>query len=364
MATVPLNDLGRISADTLNAISSDIAQVLSSGWFLKGPHTAELERKLASRHHERPVLAVANGTDALYVALRSLEIGPGSHVATVANAGGYTTGVLTRLNATPVLVDVDRNSAQMSIESLTKAIETHSLDAVVVTHLYGLIGKVDEISALCARHNIPLLEDCAQAMGAVLHGSAAGTFGDIATTSFYPTKNLGAFGDGGAVICKDSSLFEKAASIAQYGWSDRYVVTTSGGINSRLDEIQAVVLLHLEPQLDSDNSQRRAIVQRYAESLSGSRRMIFNDSPKFIGHLAVMITDSRNSDAEQLGEHGIATGIHYPVPDHQQPAWTDLVLAEDLINTEWLAERTLTLPCFPEMTESEIEHVTKALAML
>lgn len=364
MASVPLNDLGRIPRETLQAIEHDIGRVLASGWFLKGPETKEVERSLSERHNGRPVLAVANGTDALYVALCSIGITAGSKVATVANAGGYTTGVLTRLNATPVLIDVDRHSAQMSVESLTRAIDKYDLNAVVVTHLYGLIGEIEQICRICAAHNIPVVEDCAQAMGAALNGNSAGTFGDIATTSFYPTKNLGAFGDGGAVICKDSALHAVASSIAQYGWSERYVVTTQGGINSRLDEIQAVVLRHLEPRLDPDNERRRMIVKRYAKALDDSRRMIFDDSSRFIGHLAVMITEVRDEDSRSLAANEIATGIHYPVPDHQQPAWRDLVIGEHLDNTEWLARRTLTLPCFPEMTEQEIQQVESVLGLL
>lgn len=364
MASVPLNDLGRIPAETMNRIQSEIADVLSSGWFLKGPHTKNFELKLSQRLSGRPTLGVANGTDALYVALVSVGVKAGSRVATVANAGGYTTGVTTRLHATPVLIDVDRASAQMSSGALQRAIEKSKIDVVVLTHLYGLAGEVEEIAAMCLAANIPLVEDCAQSLGVFVNGKPVGTFGAVATTSFYPTKNLGAFGDGGAVICNGEQLLAIASSISQYGWSERYIVDRQGGINSRLDEIQAVVLSHMEQHLDENNERRRSIVERYSQVLRGGRSMLGESSPRFSGHLAIMISNTRDTDRDHLETQGIQTGLHYPISDHQQPAWRKVVEFDELPQTDWLTERILTLPCFPGMTEGEVDQVVRALSQL
>ena len=212
---MPLNDLSRIGADTAANILKSAADVIERGAFLKGPFTAELEQRLSRRLSGRPVLGVANGTDALYLALRAIGVGQGHKVATVANAGGYASGAALNIGARPVFVDVDSRTAQMSCDALAHVLSDQpDVAAVVLTHLYGLTGEVHEIAALCSSHGVPLVEDCAQSMGAVVGGRPAGTFGQIATTSFYPTKNLGAYGDGGAVISSTPALSAGWISIA------------------------------------------------------------------------------------------------------------------------------------------------------
>lgn len=364
MPRVPLNDLSRIDPHLLAEISSSIHSVMSRGWFLKGPETAALESAMSRRFGGRPVLSVANGTDALYLALAALGVTQGSRVATVANAGGYTTSAVLGLGAQPVFIDVDPITAQMSASRLAEQVDLGGLDAVVMTHLYGLVGEIEEIAQLCREHGIPLVEDCAQALGAKADGLPAGTFGDVATTSFYPTKNLGGFGDGGAVICGNEALKERVAELAQYGWSDRYVVSRSGGINSRLDEIQAVVLSHMEPRLDADNAVRRSIVHRYADVLNGERRMIRATGERFIGHLAILVTPNRQRDIDHLTKCGVDVGIHYPVLDYLQPGWAGLVPTVDLPASERLSQQILTLPCFPTMTVDEIARVAETLQSL
>jgi dTDP-4-amino-4,6-dideoxygalactose transaminase len=239
---VPLNDLSRTDATTAAVIMRSVADIIERGTFLRGSLTSELERRLSERLDGRPVLAVANGTDALYLALRAAGIDGTLRVATVANAGGYATGAMLRNGTRPVFVDIDRRTGQMSHHSLERALDHHpDIGAVVLTHLYGLAGEVDAIRTLCDAHDVVLIEDCAQAMGATVNGRSVGTFGDLASISFYPTKNLGAFGDAGAVVCATSQLHERVAALAQYGWGDRFEVVVPGGINSRIDEIQAAV---------------------------------------------------------------------------------------------------------------------------
>lgn len=365
MHRVPLNDLSRIGADTAANILRSIADVIDRGAFLKGPFTAELEQRLSHRLSGRPVLGVANGTDALYLALRAIGVSRGHRVATVANAGGYASGAALNIGAQPVFVDVDSRTAQMSSESLAQVLtDQPDVAAVVLTHLYGMTGDVHEIAALCSSHGVALVEDCAQSMGAVVGGRPAGTFGQVATTSFYPTKNLGAYGDGGAVISSTPALHELVTQLAQYGWGSRYEVVVPGGINSRIDEMQSAVLLEVETALDTHNERRRSIVARYAAALTGSRYMIGEHSERFVGHLAVMVTEDRVADASALNAAGVGTGVHYPILDHRQQGWAGLVPHAQLPSTEWLVERILTVPCFPTMTDAEVEQVASAIGAL
>ena len=360
-----MNDLSRTDAPTASRILGAVADIVDRGAFLKGRYTVALEQRLSDRFDGRPVLAVGNGTDALYLALRAVGVEAGSRVATVANAGGYASGAALRAGVVPVFVDVDPRTAQMSSDALEQVLnDDPQISAVVLTHLYGLVGDVHSIESLCTDRGVVLVEDCAQAMGASADGQSVGTFGDIATLSFYPTKNLGAFGDGGAVVSATAQLHQRVALLAQYGWGTRYEVTVPGGINTRIDEIQAAVLLEVEPQLDVQNQRRRAIVARYAAVMSGQRYMLSDDSERYVGHLAVMVTDDRSGDAERLDAAGVTTGIHYPIADHRQPGWQGLVPVTDLPHTEWLVERILTLPCFPAMTDAEVDQVSAALALL
>jgi dTDP-4-amino-4,6-dideoxygalactose transaminase len=206
--------------------------------------------------------------------------------------------------------------------------------AIVVTHLYGLTADMKAITAVCKKFGVLIVEDCAQSFGASCDGKRAGSWGDAAAFSFYPTKNLAALGDGGMVAFKDSEACARARKIAQYGWSSRYEVELPDGINSRLDEIQAAVVLHRLSSVDSRNSRRRDILRRYAEAVTMPRRFIFEDSERCVAHLAVMRTPTRDRDRTVLNSFGIETAIHYPIPDHKQPAWRHLFEGVALPNTE------------------------------
>lgn len=365
MAQVPLNDLSRVDPLIQEQVLGDIAEILRSGSFLKGQFTQAFESQLSLMFDSSSFTSVANGTDALFIALSALGVGPGTKVATVANAGGYTTGATLRLGALPVFIDVNPNTAQMSASALRTQLQSdQQVAAVVVTHLYGLIGEIAEIAKVCQEFDIPLVEDCAQSFGASLEGKLAGTFGDAATFSFYPTKNLGAFGDAGAIATRDIEVAQKVQSIAQYGWGTRYSVELPNGVNSRIDEMQAAALVRQLPLIQRNNDIRRGIVHKYSQTLTNTRKMIMHDDERFVGHLAIMLTDSRESDRSLLASLGIATGVHYPIADYEQPAWRKTLGNVQLPNTDKLQQQILTLPCFPSMTSSEINQVVAAIAQL
>ena len=367
MKTIPLNDLSRISPDEVAELTDMFEQICTSGSYLKGTYTSQLESDLSARFANRPTIAVANGTDALTLAVASLQLAPSSRIAVVPNAGGYSSIAVRRLELSTVFVDIDLHTAQMSPDSLRNVLEIDStIGAVIVTHLYGLCGEIEKISALCKHFDIPLIEDCAQSIGAVVSGQPVGTFGDIATLSFYPTKNLGGLGDGGAVVCRDSGIAELVRELAQYGWSSRYVIASLNGFNSRIDEIQAAILSARLPKLDLLNSVRTKIIQRYSQALSEPRHLFFSRDRNFVGHLAILVTPTRDADASFLQSKNISTGIHYPLLDTEQPAWVpeDIQWQNLIPYARQLNEQILTLPCFPTMTEEEIAHICQTLSQL
>ena len=362
---IPLNDLSRWADAERESVQSAIIDVVNTGNFIGGPQTRLLEQKLGDLVHSHHVVCVGNGTDALVLSLLALGIGNGDLVATVANAGGYATNAILQTGATPILIDVEFETAQMSSSDLSNKISGNSqVKAVVVTHLYGLMADMNSIVKIAANHGIFLIEDCAQSIGANLDGIPAGAFGDASTFSFYPTKNLGCLGDGGAVAMKSDIHANLLRSLAQYGWSSRYVVDQKFGMNSRIDEIQAAVLNVRMSFLIEKNLVRRKIIEQFRLSLRTPRRIIFSNSESFVGHLAVLISPDRTRDQKRLSEAGIQTAVHFPVLDHHQSAWRDHFIGVSLPNSESLADQILTLPCFPLLTSDEISQVCAALAEL
>ena len=247
---IPLNDLSRRPQHQIELENRIVTEVINSGHYLKGPSTELLESVIGGRI-DKKVLGIANGTDAIKLAFLGLGLNQGDLVATVANAGGYSTTAAKSIGLEVGLIDVDFADHQMSIESLLAFINKFpETKAIVATHLYGQIGRIDQIAEICKKKNILLIEDCAQSFGAALSNSFAGSFGDAATFSFYPTKNLGSIGDAGAVSFKENSTYELAKKISQYGWGKRYEVEFKQGLNSRIDEIQAAILVSREKTVD------------------------------------------------------------------------------------------------------------------
>lgn len=365
MTFVPLNDLSRWDADELARMDVRIREVVSSGHFMLGQNTKKLEAHLQHRLNGMNVICVGNGTDALAVSILGLGLQAGDKIATAANAGGYATGAIVRLGCIPVLIDVDLETAQMSVATLAATLEQNSdIKAVIVTHLYGLMADIAALCEIAKDRNIFLIEDCAQAIGASVHGREAGSWGDASTFSFYPTKNLGCLGDGGATAFRRSNDASRGRRVAQYGWSERYIISDSNGFNSRIDEIQASVLLERIQTLQVNNDRRREIVRRYSSALSSGYRMIWRDDSSYVGHLAILIGPSRENIQNVLNNHEVGHGIHYPLTDNQQPTWKRTFSSVSVPNSELLADQIVTIPCFPGMTEREIAQVCTALSAL
>ncbi|MEX5719529.1 DegT/DnrJ/EryC1/StrS family aminotransferase [Geodermatophilus maliterrae] len=364
MGDLPLNDLGRGFAALEAELRSTVDDVLSSGWYVLGPQHDAFEREFAAAVGAGHCVGVGNGTDALELALLGVGCRPGDEVVTVANAGMYTTTAALKAGLVPRFADVDPSTLLLTAATLEPAL-TPRTRAVVVTHLYGRLADVRALRELCRAAGVALVEDCAQAAGAAGEDGPAGSLADVAAFSFFPTKNLGALGDGGAVVTHDADRAAVLRSLRQYGWSAKYTATLPNGRNSRLDELQAAVLRVKLPHLAGWNARRRGIVARYAEALGdGPRCMVHGrdaGSPAYVGHLAVMSTPDRDADRAVLAAAGIRTDVHYPTPDHRQPVLAGTTGGLRLPVTEQAAGQILTLPCFAEMTDVEIDRVCDVL---
>jgi dTDP-4-amino-4,6-dideoxygalactose transaminase len=334
--------------------------VVDSGWYVLGPEVLAFERDLARAVGTSHAVGLANGTDALQLALASVGVEAGDEVVTVANAGGYSTAAIHAIGAFPVYVDVADDDLLISPQAVEDAL-TARTRAVVVTHLYGRLAPVEAVLAVCRPLRVAVVEDCAQAIGAVSRGRAAGSFGDAGTFSFYPTKNLGALGDAGAVVTSREGVSERVRHLRQYGWSAKYRVSLAGGRNSRLDELQAAVLRVRLPHLEAANERRRAILTAYVKAAASAGIQLVGGlaDDATVAHLAVLRCAQRQASADALRELGIATDVHYPVPDHWQS--THGGAAPSLPVTERACGEVLTVPCFPELTDLEVERVCVAI---
>lgn len=353
--TLPLNDLGR--CEDRDELAAAIARVLDSGWYLLGPEGAAFEAELAGYVGANQAVALASGTDALELAMRALLPG-GSVVLTAANAGGYASVAARRANLGVSWADVDEATHCLTADTVRAAL-TPEIGLVVVTHLYGRPAPVDEIVALCHPLGVVVVEDCAQAIGAFTASGPVGSRADAATFSFYPTKNLGALGDGGALTTSDPDVADRVRKLRQYGWNGKYHIAEVGGANSRLDELQAAVLRSRLPKVASWNERRREILTSYRES-AGGRVEVLPAQAGHAAHLAVCVTSERNELRRHLSALGIATDVHYPIPDHRQVGLG--AGAVKLPVTELLSERVLSVPLFPQLSDEEVERVAAALA--
>jgi len=343
-------------------IEEAIQRVVSSGHFILGPEVKNFENMFSKFLGSEQCIGLANGTDAIEIGLRALGIKRGDVVATVANAGMYTTTAVLAIGAVPYFMDVDLDTMLVSFEEVERAIKDE-VDAIVVTHLYGLaIPEIESIAALAKANNVPLVEDCAQAHGALHKGKRVGTFGDVGSFSFYPTKNLGALGDGGAICTNDSDVAELARRFRQYGWKEKYSVQLLGARNSRLDEMQASVLSEFLPLLDASNRKRREIAEKYHFGIDNPNVVCNkNSGENYVAHLFVIRSKARDSLKEHLFRSAVMSDVHYPIPDHKQTAILGLYRNVDLPNTDLLSNEVLTLPCYPEMTIAEEKLVIDAV---
>lgn len=364
MLRVPLNDLKRSWLANDPEVVDACRSVLQGGWYVQGPEHDAFERELAAFLGVEHAMGVGNGTDALRLSLRAMACGPGSVVLTVANAGGYASVAAASLGARCRYVDVDERSLVVTPECVAKEL-LREVHMVVVTHLYGNVVDVPSIVALCREAGVPLIEDCAQAIGGKYGSQFAGTMGTAAAFSFYPTKNLGAPGDAGAVTSNSTNVAQAIARLRNYGWDRRYRIEVEGGGNSRLDEMQAAVLRIGLRAVAAQNEARLRILNRYRASVTGSKRwMATGEGCETTAHLAVLVTEGledRRDITAFMTSRGIATDIHYPVLDTQQRGLPDPVGSATLDVSRDAQERILTIPCFPAMNDEEIETVVAAL---
>jgi dTDP-4-amino-4,6-dideoxygalactose transaminase len=367
--SIPQSSPGAEYREHRQEIDAAIDRVLNSGWYILGREVESFEEEFAAYIGVAHAIGVASGTDALELALRATGIGPGDCVFTVSHTAVATVVAIERAGAIPVFVDVDEATFTMDPDRLEVAIAGDPRPggsrprAIVVVHLYGQMAPMPAILEIARRNGLTVIEDCAQAHGARLEGHLAGTWGDIASFSFYPTKNLGAFGDGGAVVADDPALAARVRELRQYGWRERYV-SAEPGINSRLDELQAAVLRTKLPHLDAGNSRRRSIATRYDGALDGStiRQPAVAAAVEHVYHQYVIRTNHRTDLARFLADRGIGTAVHYPVPVHRQPAYVDRCPPPStLAATEAIAGEILSLPMFPALSDDAIEQVTSAL---
>lgn len=353
-------------------IDAAVARALDSGWYILGQEGRAFETEFAAWLGTARAVSCGNGTDALQLALRGLGIGAGAAVATVSHTAVATVAAIEMAGATPVLLDIDPATYTLDPAEV-EAVLAHPpaglppIRAVIAVHLYGQAADLDAIAPLCARYGAVLIEDCAQAHGAALHGHRLGTLGEIACFSFYPTKNLGALGDGGMVATANPALADEVAALRQYGWREHYV-SDMVGINSRLDELQAAVLRARLPHLEADNDRRIAIAAAYDAALADGPLAPPARRPdaRHVFHQYVVRVPDRAASQTALRAQGIGSGIHYPVPVHLQPAYRGRVALGPARcrATEAAAREVLSLPMYPELTDAEVARIVTALETL
>jgi dTDP-4-amino-4,6-dideoxygalactose transaminase len=363
---IPFFDLKKQYVSIQSEIDGATRRVYASGWFILGPETEAFENEFAQYLGAQYAVGVNSGTDALHLAIRALGIGPGDQVITVPNTAVATVAAIEMAGATPVLCDVRPDSMTMDADSFASVI-TDKTRAVIPVHLFGQAAELDPIIGIARQYKLAVIEDCAQAHGAKYQGQKVSTFGDIAAFSFYPTKNLGAYGDGGAVVTNDARLADKVKLLRQYGWRTRYESEISG-MNTRLDEVQAAILRVKLKHLDAWNAARRERAAIYTELLPNKRVAPPIEMPygEHVYHLyVVQCYEARGASREYLAaflqEREIGTAVQYPTPIHLQPAYQQLGAAGAFPVAEKLAREILSLPLYPELPLSDVQTVAEAI---
>jgi dTDP-4-amino-4,6-dideoxygalactose transaminase len=342
-------------------IDAAMQRVLDGHVYIMGDEVKAFEAEFAAWTGAKYGIAVANGTDALHLSLRALGIGAGDEVITTAHTAVASIAAIEMSGATPIMVDVTDDRFCLDPEMVARAI-TPRTKAIMPVHLYGHPADMGPLLELGSRHGLKLVEDCAQAHGAEWQGRQVGTIGDVGCYSLYPTKNLGALGDGGVIVTSDAELAEKLRMMRQYGWRDRQFSEIQG-FNSRLDEIQAAVLRVKLNYLASGNARRRDIAMRYSNGLKGLPLTLpeVQDGCEAVFHLYVLRTSEREALKTHLAAQGVVAGIHYPIPCHQHPAYAERFGAESRPVAEMLAGEILSLPMYPELRNDQVDRVIDAV---
>ncbi len=342
-------------------IDAAVARVLGGTMYILGEEVHALERELATYLGVSHAVGVGSGTDAIHLALRALGVGPGDEVVTVSHTAVATVAAIELAGATAAFVDIDPATHTLDPSKLAAAIGPKT-KAIIAVHLYGHAADMDAI--LSVAKDIPVVEDCAQATGATYGGKRLGSLGRIAAFSFYPTKNLGAIGDGGMVVTNDDELAARVRELREYGWRRERYVSAIPGTNSRLDEIQAAILRAKLPRLDRDNDARRALAEKYTKGLRATSLVLPIEKPNahHVYHLYVVRTAGRDELQRRARDRGVGTLVHYPMPIHLQPAYAGRTRGADrLPETERAAREVLSLPIYPELSAADASTVVSVL---
>lgn len=358
-----MNDFKREDESLIQAQLAAVERVLRSGRYVLGGEVKAFESEWAEWIGATEAVGVANGMDALEIGLRALGIGHGDEIVTTPMTAFATALSILRAGAQPVLADIDPDTANLDVASVERCLSPRT-KAVMVVHLYGQVGPLEDLSRLCSGRGILLLEDCAQAHGAKASGRPAGTWGAFAGWSFYPTKNLGCIGDGGALTTEDHQLAEQARTIRNYGQSVRYQHPTLG-LNSRLDELQAAILRERLKRLSIWTSRRREIARIYADGIRNPSATVLplpTDAERHVHHLFVLTTPRRENLQAHLLERGVESLFHYPVPIHHQAPCRGLRIdPEGLAVSQRHARECISIPINPSLTDSEIGRIVDAV---
>jgi len=359
---IPTADPGAGYRSHKTEIDRAIHQVLDSGSYILGKETKAFEDEFASYVGVKYAIGVGSGTEAIHLALRACGIGPGDEVITVSHTAVATVAAVQMAGAIPVLVDIEPDFYTMDPEKI-RSVLTPAAKAVIPVHLYGQPANLAPILDLAHKYGLQVIEDCSQAHGATYGGIPVGSHGDMACFSFYPTKNLGALGDGGMVVSNRQDLAEQVRLLREYGWAERYI-SHFPGWNSRLDEIQAAILRVQLRHLDQRNLDRIQIAASYVKGLKQRRLSLprVREGATHVFHLFVVRSPQRDRLQHHLSDMDIGTSTHYPVPVHLQPAYKDrLPGRESLPVTELVSREVLSLPMYPELSESETGKVIEAI---
>jgi len=367
--TVPQADPGAGYRAHKAEIDAAALRALGSGWYILGQEGAAFEKEFAAWQGAARAVGCANGTDALMLTLRGMGIGAGCTVVTVSHTAVATVAAIEMVGATPLLVDIDPDTFTMDADELVAVLNDPPpglppIRAIIPVHLYGQACDLAPMLAACREHGVMVIEDCSQAHGATLGGRKVGTMGDAACFSLYPTKNLGALGDGGVMSTDDAALADRIGAIRQYGWKERYI-SDSIGVNSRLDEIQAAILRVRLPYLDAANARRAEIAAAYDAALADTpiAAPVRRADAGHVYHQYVLRVPNRTALMARLRAEGVATAIHYPAPVHLQPAYrgrTPMGPA-GCAETARAASEVMSLPMFPELTDAQVAHVCGVL---
>jgi len=360
---VPLVDLYAQYLSIKPDVDTAIERTIARSAFIGGEELRSFESEFAKYCEAAACVGVGNGTDALYLTLRALGIGAGDEVITVAHTFTATAEAISSIGARPVFVDIKPDTMLMDPDLIESAI-TPRTRAIIPVHIYGQPCEMDRIMEIARRHGLKVIEDAAQAHGARWRGRRVGSIGDVACFSFFPGKNLGAYGDAGGVVSRDEDLIRRIRMLANHGRMDKYVHQIEG-VNSRLDNLQAAILRVKLRRLDTWNAARERHAQRYCEILlnCGVILPVVHPEVETVWHLFVIKVQDRDRLQAELNERGIAAGVHYPVPLHRQPAYQHLGIPEGALPvTEQVASHILSLPMYPELTEDQIAAVGKAVS--